>query len=258
MIHVPALPGTYRNTLSISTIENFCLHEADTLVNNGITNIIVENYGDVPFPKDHVHPHVISALTRVLHTIRSKYRDTVKLGVNVLRNDAYSAMGIASICNCSMIRVNVLTHARLTDQGLIEGKANELKQYQQLLGSSVEIWADIEVKHSVAITPISIQDLIKDTLERAGADKIILTGNQTGQAVDISILQKIVSKKMVSPEQIVIGSGVTSKNFSSLVPFANHFIVGSSLKKDGIVTNPIDPVRVQRLVKAFSSYSPKS
>ena len=45
------------------------------------------------------------------------------LGINVLRNDAESALAIAAVVSASCIRVNVHTGARVTDQGVIEGEA---------------------------------------------------------------------------------------------------------------------------------------
>ena len=42
------------------------------------------------------------------------------LGINVLRNDAFSALAIAAVTGADFIRVNVLSGVTATDQGLIE------------------------------------------------------------------------------------------------------------------------------------------
>lgn len=49
---------------------------------------------------------------------------TVPIGINVLRNDAHSAIAIATCVQTEFIRVNVFTGAMATDQGLIEGQAH--------------------------------------------------------------------------------------------------------------------------------------
>lgn len=247
MIHVPALPGSINNTLSMSDIEEFCLQDAKILSDNGINNLIIENYGDTPFSKSQVQPHIISSLTRITSLIQSHY-PKIQIGINVLRNDAISALGIASICNCTLIRVNILTYARLTDQGIIEGTAFELKQYQQLLQSKVEIWADVEVKHSVVLTPVPIQSVISDTLKRAGASKIIITGTETGKPADIGVIEKLIENQLVKPDQVVIGSGITPESLSSFLQYATNFIVGTSLKQNGLIENAVDPKRVQKLI----------
>ena len=55
------------------------------------------------------------------------------MGINVLRNDAQAAMGIAAASGASFVRVNVLSGAMLTDQGLIEGQAAELLRLRRQL-----------------------------------------------------------------------------------------------------------------------------
>lgn len=253
MIHIPPLPGAYKNTLSIKEIEKYCLNDVHTLTESGINNLLIENYGDIPFPKQNALPHVISGLSRIITMIKHDFPE-IEVGVNVLRNDALSALGIAKICGCKFIRVNVLTHARLTDQGIIEGQAYKLKQYQQLLKSDVEIWADIEVKHSIAIAPVPLVDAITDSLNRAGADKIIFSGLQTGHPADLSIIKPLIKKKIITPEQVVIGSGISHENLSDYCPIAHNFIVGTNLKEHGLIQNPVNPSNVKRLKNALLTY----
>ena len=54
--------------------------------------------------------------------------------------------------------------------------------------------------------------------------------------------------------RILVGSGVTAQNVHEYLPLADGFIVGSSLKADGRVGNPVDQRRVAalkaRIVKA--------
>lgn len=251
MIHVPALPGSYKNSLTIQQIKDFCLLDAKFLIENGIDHLFIENFFDVPFPKSNVKPHVIAAITSIIELIQSKYDNAVTFGINILRNDALSALGIATLTNSKAIRVNVLSHARLTDQGIIEGCAHELKTYSVQLNSSVEIWADVDVKHSVPLSPIPIEQSVNDLIERGGADKIIFSGPRTGQEVDKLIISDLIGKKIIKPEQAVIGSGINTENINDYKNVAHNFIVGSSLKKDDKIYNQIDPNKVIKLVSSL-------
>jgi predicted TIM-barrel enzyme len=47
----------------------------------------------------------------------------------------------------------------------------------------------------------------------------------------------------------LLGSGVTVQNAPDYLEAADGFIVGSSLKKDGKLANPVDPRRVAALVR---------
>lgn len=247
MIHVPALPGSGNNPQSIDKIINFCLEDAQIFFENGIDHLFIENFGDAPFPKSTVEPQVIVALTSIINHIKAHF-PRVLVGVNVLRNDAIAALAIASITQSHAIRVNVLTHARLTDQGIIEGCSYELAKFRRQLQSEVEVWADVEVKHSFPLADIPLSDTIHDMLERGGANKIIFSGSRTGSEADLSVLKNIVEGNILTPEKIVIGSGISEHNISSFMSYARNFIVGSSLKVDNKLSNHIDPNKVSSLV----------
>ncbi|MDQ5846296.1 MAG: hypothetical protein M3539_13480 [Acidobacteriota bacterium] len=47
----------------------------------------------------------------------------------------------------------------------------------------------------------------------------------------------------------IVGSGITTENIINY-PDADAFIVGSSIKNDGVWSNPIDPDRARALVRA--------
>ena len=250
MIHVPALPGSYKNNLSFKKIVDFSLKDAKALFDNGITHMFIENFWDVPFPKSSSKPHVNAAISIIADRIKLKYPN-VTLGINILRNDALTALGVATITNSKVIRVNVLTHGRVTDQGILEGCAYDLKTYSVQLNSSVEIWADVEVKHSVPITQIPIEDSINDLLERGGADKIIFSGSRTGVPADEKEISRLINNQILSLEQIVIGSGVTYENLPDYLDLAKNIIVGSSLKLEDQIQNNIDPDKVTKLVSCL-------
>src|SRR5919109_4035292 len=93
MLHVPALPGSPRNTLALNAIVDSVLKDAEALVEGGIDGMILENFGDVPFYPGHVPPHTVAFLTLLGREVRRFNRS---LGINVLRNDARSALAIAA------------------------------------------------------------------------------------------------------------------------------------------------------------------
>ena len=48
---------------------------------------------------------------------------------------------------------------------------------------------------------------------------------------------------------IYVGSGATPESIPTM-PGATGFIVGTAMKVDGIVTNPVDPARVRAVLAA--------
>src|SRR5262245_53606529 len=92
MLHIPALPGSPRNTLSLDAIVESVLTDAQALAGGGVDGLMIENFGDVPFYPDHVPPHTVAFMTRLALEVRRRFNSP--LGVNVLRNDACAALAV--------------------------------------------------------------------------------------------------------------------------------------------------------------------
>lgn len=179
-------------------------------------------------------------------------RAAVKLpiGFNVLRNDARAALALCAACDGAFIRVNVHTGAMLTDQGIIEGNAHDTLRYRRQICPQTQIFADVLVKHAVPLGDLSIEDSARDTLERGLADALIISGVGTGMAAELSDVERV--RRACPGSKILLGSGVTLGNLPDFLPLADGFIVGSSLKRDGKISNPVDAKRVRTLVSAIA------
>ena len=170
------------------------------------------------------------------------------LGVNVLRNDAEGALAVASATGASFIRVNVHTGAMVTDQGVIEGRAAETMRLRQRWAPGVQVFADVAVKHAQPLTPIDLVQTAKDTLYRGLADALIVTGQGTGQGASLDDVTLI--KSNVPESRVFVGSGVHHDNVATVLEAADGVIVGTALKVDGLVQNPVDPARARSFIEA--------
>jgi len=220
--------------------------EAVALASGGVDGIIVENFFDAPFPKDQVDPAIVSAMSLIVQ--RLMHMVTLPIGVNVLRNDAHSALAIAACTQAQFIRVNVLTGVMATDQGLIEGRAHELLRYRRELGCDVKILADVLVKHARPLSAPNLTVAVQDTIERGLADAVILSGWATGSPPTLEDLE--LAKTAAGQTPVFIGSGASWENVGSLMQAADGVITCSSLKRHGRRDQPIDPIRVSRFVEA--------
>jgi membrane complex biogenesis BtpA family protein len=246
MVHVGALPGAPRFGGSMDAVIESALRDARALREGGCDAMAFENFGDRPFFKESVPAETIAGLTRVI----AEVVDEVKLpfGVNVLRNDAASAIAIAAATGASFIRVNIHTGAMLTDQGIIEGRAAETLRKRAALCPDVLIFADHMVKHATPIAATDEVQAAKDLRHRGFADGIIISGLETGAEADHASFALV--RDALSDAPILIGSGLSEKNAASFAT-ADGAIVGTSIKIDGRLEAPVDPDRVARLVAAF-------
>ena len=241
MVHLRPLPGSYLYDGNFDAVIESALRDARTLEKAGFDAVMVENFGDVPFPKV-VDKTTVAAFTAVAKAIRDEV--SVPLGINVLRNDGIAAYSIAYAVKADFIRVNVLSGVAYTDQGVIEGIAHELARLRKLLPSRIEVFADVHVKHAVHF--FDFEDAIRDTVERGLADAIVVSGKATGKPVDI---EKLALAKRVSPVPVVVGSGTSVENLPSLWKYADAFIVGTSIKREGKVENEVSRERARKLVE---------
>lgn len=247
VVHLLPLPTSPRWGGSLKAVIARAEQEAAALASGGVNGIIVENFFDAPFAKDCVDPAVVSAMSLVVQRLMNLV--TLPVGINVLRNDARSALAIASCVEAQFIRVNVLTGIMATDQGLIEGQAHQLLRYRRELGSDIKILADVLVKHARPLGSPNLTTAVQETIERGLADGVILSGWATGSPPSQGDLELASAAAGGTP--VFIGSGANWENIPQLIQAADGVIVSSSLKRRGQIDQPIDPIRVSQFVDAM-------
>lgn len=250
VIHLPALPGSPRSSLSASECARSAAACARALADAAYDAIIVENFGDVPFFAGRVPAVTVAAMTACALAVRDAAPD-VALGINVLRNDGESALGIALASGAKLVRVNVLTGARVTDQGIIQGDAASLLRLRRALGAEgIGIWADVDVKHSAPVgPPRPIAQEVEDTTKRAMAEAVLVTGEGTGKGVDVDKLAAV--KRAAGKTPVLVASGATIDTLPLLAKHANGVIVGSALRPGGIPGGPIDATLAKTFAVAY-------
>jgi membrane complex biogenesis BtpA family protein len=245
VVHLKSLPGSPSNTLKLDEIISKAQEDYNTLKNGGIFGVVFENFGDTPFVKDDITKRTLVSFTTVLNNIELS-KELIH-GINVLRNDGIAALSIAEATDADFVRINVLNNTMFTDQGIIEGKANEIMSFKNTLHKKINIYADVFVKHATPAPGSTIENHAEELLDRAGADKIILTGSGTGKEINFDEL-KLISK-IATPDRLVIGSGLNENNVDKIKNYANFSIVGTSLKKEHKVENEVDLNNVKNLVE---------
>ncbi|NNJ46946.1 MAG: BtpA/SgcQ family protein [Acidimicrobiia bacterium] len=246
VVHLGPLPGSPGFDGDFPACLATASSDARLLAAAGFDALVVENFGDAPFYADQVPAVTVAAMTRAVTEIAEAA--PLPIGVNVLRNDARSALSIAAATGAAFIRVNVLSGTMTTDQGVITGRAAEVLRLRRELGLSTAVYADVMVKHAVAPPGMTIELATADTVKRGLADAIIVSGEATGAEPDLDLVRRAAAAAAGRP--VLIGSGTTEANVASLLEVADGVIVGTALKVDGVTTNQVDPARAESFVKA--------
>jgi membrane complex biogenesis BtpA family protein len=251
MVHLQALPGSPGFGGSLDEVIESAVSDALTLTEAGFPALMIENFGDTPFFAEEVPPWTVAAMTSAARVIAGAA--SVPFGVNVLRNDAMAAIGIAAATGAGFIRVNVLTGVMYTDQGPIVGRAAKVLRTRARLAPDVEIWADVMVKHATPPPGLDIAQAAADTAERGLADAVIVSGTGTGAELDVHELTT-VRAAVPRDTRVVIGSGAAVENLSKLMGMADSVIVGSALKHDGDPNKGVDPARAEMFAKSAADH----
>ncbi|MGH9871784.1 MAG: BtpA/SgcQ family protein [Pyrinomonadaceae bacterium] len=248
VVHLQALPGTPSSKLDIAAITSMAINDARQYRDAGFHGLIIENTHDRPYMKTSVGPEITAAMAIIGAEVRQA--TGLALGVQVLAGANSGALAVALACGASFVRVEGYLFAHIADEGLIEASAGELLRYRRAIGADhIRVFADVKKKHSAhAITAdVDIVETAK-AAEFFLVDGVIVTGISTGQP---ALPEEVNSVGREVSVPTIVGSGITTENIASY-PGADAFIVGSSIKKDGLWSSSIDSDRARALVAAFN------
>lgn len=246
-IHLLPLPGSPLYSGSMTAIYDQALHETAIFKKYNVDGLIVENFRDKPFYPGRVPAETVAALSAVTREIVKQAN--MPVGINVLRNDADSAIGVAVAAEAQFIRVNVHMGAVVSDQGIIQGSSYHTLRLRAALRSNVLIFGDVGVKHAAPLLDRGLAAETRDLAERGLVDAIIVSGDRTGAETSVEDIE-LVRRNTTLP--LLIGSGATPENLGKVSAKADGLIVGSCFKKDGNADNFVDEARVKAFMETLA------
>ncbi|MDO5690620.1 MAG: BtpA/SgcQ family protein [Tissierellia bacterium] len=248
MVHCLPLPGTMGYRGSVEDIIVQAVNDAKTLEAAGCTGIIVENMGDSPFGISMDEPQAA-----VLSIVADHVKRTVSIpiGIDAAMNDYRNNFAIAKAVGATFVRIPVFVDTVEFYGGVIKPVAREAIAYRSALAcEDVAILADIQVKHThMLLSEVSIEDSAKNAQD-CGADAVIVTGRYIGTETPMDIIRR--AKKVIKLP-LIVASGVKPENIKEQLNIANGAIIGSSLKIDGVLSNPISAELCQEIFDALNN-----
>jgi membrane complex biogenesis BtpA family protein len=253
VVHVGALPGAPRSELDVDALAEAAVLDARAYRDAGFGALMVENMHDRPYLKRVVGPEVVAALTVVASAVRRE-APGLPLGIQVLAGANRESVAVAHACGARFVRVEGFVFAHAADEGVMESDAGTLLRYRRSIGAEhVMVFADIKKKHSAHALTADVG--IVETAQAAEfflADGVVVTGASTGHPADPAEVEAVAASVTIPT---LVGSGISAENVGAFAR-ADAFIVGSSIKRDGLWSNPVDPARAAALVSAVEKLPP--
>ena len=246
MVHCLPLPGMANFDGNYEKIITQAVEDAITLEKAGVNAVLVENMGDTPF-SDKLENAQIVALTAAAQAVKSAV--SLPVGIDAAFNDCVTSLSIAGIIGASFVRIPVFVDTVIFSNGIINPCARQCMNYRKAMGlEHVQVLADVQVKHAHMLLPtISLEQSAQEAVAN-GADGIIVTGSVIGAETPLEMITRV---KKVASVPVLAGSGVKASNIREQFQIADGAIIGSSMKKGGILTNPIDYALVREVVEAI-------
>ncbi len=242
MIHLPPLPGSvaYQGQ-QFDDIVEAAVRDARALCEAGFQGGFIQNTHDVPFTAT-APPETIAFLSAVGWEIRREVGLT--LGVNVLKNDAESALAVAAAIGAAFVRLKVYVGAMLGAEGVLEPAAPVALRMRQRLGTSTEIWADLFDRTSVPLVAQPLEQMAEWAVKFGGASVLIVTGGDWS-----STLAMCEAARRGAPgTPVAVGGGVTHANVAEAFEHADVAIVGSALEERPF-TGPVSADKARKLAE---------
>lgn len=243
MLHLPPLPGSpIYNGQGLNEIIERALSDAEELQAGGVDALEVENFSDPTYYPEEVGPELVAAIAVISdHVIR---KASIPVGICILA-DPKASLSVAHSVGAKFIRATFFTEASVDVSGLVCPKPHELLRFRKFLDPSIKIFTDVHIKHSAPLVNRPLGDSALDA-KYFLSDAVIISGTHTGKETKLDDIKE--AKTAVEDFPVLVGSGFKKESADMIFQFADGAIVGTSLKVDGVSSNPVDRKRVSELM----------
>jgi hypothetical protein len=244
MCHLHALPGRPRHDVAagIDGIVERLARDVAALQDAGVDGLLFCNEHDIPYQLQVGH-EAIAAMAAAIGRLRAELR--LPFGVDLLW-DPRAALAVARATGAAFVR-EVFTGVYESDMGLMAPSLGELAAYRHAIGADgVALFSNLtpEFSRSVSGRPVAERARSAAFL---GVDALLVSGQMAGVSAELDDLRE--AKDAAPAVPVLANTGVTEENLGRILKVADGVIVGTSLKVDRMIWNPVDPDRARRLVE---------
>lgn len=245
MCHLPPLPGdpSYDAAGGMDKVLAHARQELAALQEGGVDGVLISNEFSLPYLTT-TEPITAVSMARVIGEVRSELE--VPFGVNVLW-DGIASIDLAVATGAAFVR-EVFTGVYASDFGLWNTDVGKAARHRARVGAQgVRLLYNIVPEAAAYLASRDLAQLTKSTVFNGTPDGLCVSGLTAGAATDTSTLA--VVKENAGDVPVFVNTGVRPETVAESLQYADAAIVGTSLKRDGIFANQVDPARVAELMQ---------
>jgi membrane complex biogenesis BtpA family protein len=243
MLHAAALPGrpSHDRAGGMDAIIAGLRYDLEILQTAGVDGLLFCNEMDIPYQL-RVDHEVSAAMSFAIGALKSALR--LPFGIDVAW-DPHASLAVARATGARFAR-GVFTGVYDTDMGLMNPSFGDIAAYREMIGAGdVAIFSNVTPEFGASISGRPVESRVRGAAF-LGVDGLIVSGAHTGLPTDPNDVREAKSAARQVP--VLVSSGVTLDDVLEMLDIADGVIVGTSLKVDGALANPMDPERVSRMV----------
>lgn len=248
-LHLMALPGTpyYDPTVTVEQKITRIRKEAEILQKLGYDAVVFANEGDRPYLTT-VGPEIIASYVRIVSAVLPDL--SVPYGCGVLI-DPFATLAIAKAIGAKFIRTYVSNSYEGTF-GSQKFYPAEIFRYQKKIGADdVAVYTYFEAHAGVSLDTRDLHSQISSGFASMPIKGMLIGGPRAGLPPEQSTLAK--AKESFPEYPLILGSGGNPQNIASLLKYTDGVIIGTNIKEDGYLYNPVDHNRAKAFIEAAKS-----
>jgi membrane complex biogenesis BtpA family protein len=245
MVHLRALPGRPRHdrAAGMRPIAEAVARDLATLQDAGVDGLLFCNEADLPYQLS-VGPEAAAAMAAVIGEVSHEIRRP--FGVDLVW-DPVASLAVARATGASFVR-EVFTGVYESDLGIMRPDLGAIAAYRAGIGAeSVSLFANITPEFASSLGTRTIPERARSAVF-LGVDTVLISGPITGTPTDIAELH--AAKAAVPTAPVLANTGVTAGTVAQILAVADGVIVGTTLKRDAVTWNPVDPGRAATFMAA--------
>ncbi len=244
-LHMTALPGTPYHDINFTIEEHIerLKQDAKNLEEAGFDAFVFANEGDRPYLTT-VGPEIVATYTRIATEVSKVLNKPYGCGVLI---DPIATLAVANAIGAKFVRTYV-SNSYAGSFGYQNFNPGEIFRYRHQIGAdNVHVYTYFEAHGGTTLDTRSVEELIGSGFAVMPLAGMLVGGPRAGLPPESAHFAQI--KKKFPDIPLILGSGSNKDNVAELLPYADGVIVGTSIKVDGYLYNPVDPEKAKEFVR---------